>query len=103
MALEWLIRVARAGGGTERYRRLLGEVGEEGRAEKLEVVEVEPNERKIVARAAIRKDEVILFVPKQKLITLELARTHPLVDRLFGLRLQLKSPKHTQLAVFLLH
>jgi hypothetical protein len=71
--------------------------------DKFEVLEVEPNERKIVAKAHICRDELILFIPKHKLITLELARTLPLVEHLYGLRLHLKSPKHTQLAVFLLH
>ena len=56
----------------------------------------------MIAKGHIRRDELILFVPRHKLITLELARTLPLVDRLYGMRLHLKSPKHTQLAVYLL-
>lgn len=56
----------------------------------------------MVAKAHILRDELILFIPKHKLITLELARTLPLVDRLYAMRVHLKSPKHTQLAVFLL-
>jgi hypothetical protein len=56
-----------------------------------------------VAKAYIKRDEQILFIPKCKLITLELARTLPLVEKLFDQKTLLKSPKHTQLAVFLLH
>lgn len=67
------------------------------------MLEVEPNDRRIIAKAHICRDEPILFIPKHKLITLELARTLPLVEQLHSLRLHLKSPKHTQLAVFLLH
>jgi hypothetical protein len=75
---------------------------ERAKLDKFEVLEVEANERRIIAKAHIRRDELLLFVPKHKLITLELARTLPLVDRLYAMRIHLKSPKHTQLAVYLL-
>lgn len=64
---------------------------------------MQDNYRIIIATADIKKDEQILFIPKDKLITLELARTLPLVQKLMAKRNLLKSPKHTELAVFLLH
>lgn len=47
--------------------------------DKMEILEVQDNYRKILASENIKKDEQILFIPKDKLITLELARTLPLV------------------------
>jgi protein-histidine N-methyltransferase len=58
--------------------------------------------RKVIALSRVEKNEQILFVPNSQLITLELARTTPLVERLLAARVPLRSPKHTQLAIFLL-
>lgn len=71
--------------------------------EKIEILEVHENNRRIIAKSFIRRDEQILFIPREKLITLELARTLPLTEKIHSQRLFLKSPKHTQLAIFLLH
>jgi histone-lysine N-methyltransferase SETD3 len=65
-------------------------------------VEEEGQSRKVRAREHIGKDELILFVPKSRLITLELAQQLPPVRRLLQQRVVLKSPKHSQLALFLL-
>jgi hypothetical protein len=43
-----------------------------------------------------------MFIPKEQLITLEMARALPLVKNLMAARVPLRSPKHTHLAIFLL-
>ncbi len=50
----------------------------------------------------IEKNEQILFIPMKQLITLELARSLPLVQKMISAKIPLRSPKHTQLAIFLL-
>ena len=58
--------------------------------------------RKVIATQRIDKGERILFVPRGKLITLELVRGLPLVEKLIERKVVLRSPKHTHLAIFLL-
>jgi hypothetical protein len=87
-----------------RYRRLIDELKRDHcRLDKVQILEVQNNNRKIIAKSKINQNDLILFIPKGKLITLELARTLPLVSKLYSQRAQFKSPKHTQLAVYLLY
>lgn len=57
----------------------------------------------MIALERIEKNEQILLIPKEQLITLELSRSLPLVQKVLAAKIPLRSPKHTQLAIFLLH
>ena len=44
-----------------------------------------------------------MFVPKECLVTLEMARKLPLVKKIINGSSSLKSPKHTHLAIYMLY
>lgn len=58
--------------------------------------------RGIYAKTQVAKGQPIIAIPKCLLITHELISNSPTIDRLLTGSLQLKSPKHSLLAVFLL-
>lgn len=58
--------------------------------------------RGVHARAKIKKGEILLCVPKNLLITLEMAKEAPVGLKMEGLKLSLLSPKHSFLASYIL-
>ncbi|CAD8159503.1 unnamed protein product [Paramecium pentaurelia] len=58
--------------------------------------------RGVNARKAISSKEVILFVPRSHMITLEMAKETPVAKKIIQYRLDLLSPKHSFLSTFLL-
>ncbi|CAD8077509.1 unnamed protein product [Paramecium sonneborni] len=58
--------------------------------------------RGVNARKPINSKEVILFVPKSHMITLEMAKETPVAKKIIQYRLDLLSPKHSFLSTFLL-
>eukprot|EP01017_Pseudomicrothorax_dubius_P027102 TRINITY_DN3084_c0_g1_i10.p2 TRINITY_DN3084_c0_g1~~TRINITY_DN3084_c0_g1_i10.p2 ORF type:complete len:598 (-),score=164.66 TRINITY_DN3084_c0_g1_i10:1899-3692(-) len=60
------------------------------------------NYRGVHARQKIRNKELILFVPKSHLITLEMAKETIISKRIIEAKLDLLSPKHSFLSTFLL-
>jgi len=52
----------------------------------------------------IKKGEIILYVPKEQIITLEMAMSSPIGKKMYekGLRQRLISPKHSFLATFIM-
>ena len=49
-----------------------------------------------------QKDETVVFIPKERLITLEMAKDDPICVELISKKVELISPKHTYLSIFLL-
>ena len=62
------------------------------------------NYRGVHALTDIRKNDVILYVPKNLLITLEMAFSSPIGKLMYnrGLRGKLLSPKHTFLGTYIM-
>ena len=58
--------------------------------------------RGVASVRAIQKKERIVFIPKSHLITLKMARESPICKTILDKRIELLSPKHSLLAVFLL-
>lgn len=58
--------------------------------------------RGVASLRAIQKKERIVFIPKSHLITLEMARESPICKAILDQKIELLSPKHTLLAIFLL-
>ena len=58
--------------------------------------------RKVIATERVTKNEQLLVIPKDKMITLQLCQTLPLVQKIFSRKIVLKSPKHSQFAIFIL-
>jgi histone-lysine N-methyltransferase SETD3 len=71
---------------------------------KLEIEFYTDDHRGIVAKQDISKDEVILKVPKDMLISIELARTTTIGEQIATfMYIELNSPKHCLLTSYLLH
>jgi protein-histidine N-methyltransferase len=60
--------------------------------------------RGVHAARDIKKGEIILYVPKEQIITLEMAIGSPIEKKMYekGLRQRLISPKHSFLATFIM-
>ncbi|CAD8078258.1 unnamed protein product [Paramecium sonneborni] len=58
--------------------------------------------RGVNARKSISQKEIILFVPRSHMITLEMAKETPVAKKIIQNRLDLLSPKHSFLSTFLL-
>lgn len=60
--------------------------------------------RGVHAARDIKKGEIILYVPKDLIITLELAFASPIGKKMYekGLRQRLISPKHSFLATYIM-
>ncbi|MBS1890051.1 MAG: hypothetical protein JST59_02060 [Actinobacteria bacterium] len=76
---------------------------------KIGVHSYDPSDRCVVSTARIevsqslgQKNELLLFVPLRCMITIELAQTSPTVRVINSRRLELCSPKHCTLAIYLL-
>ena len=70
--------------------------------DKLMVAEFSQNYRGIMAKRNINKKERILYIPRGRLITLEMARELRVSRTILEGNIELMSPKHTFLALFLL-
>jgi protein-histidine N-methyltransferase len=68
----------------------------------LEVVNFGAGYRGVVSMKPIQKRERLVFIPKTHLITLEKAKESPICSELLARKVELLSPKHTILAIFLL-
>lgn len=60
--------------------------------------------RGVHAARDIKKGEIILYVPKEQIITLEMAISSPVGKKMYekGLRQRLISPKHSFLSTFIM-
>ena len=72
--------------------------------DKLKVRYYSPDYRGVHAARDIAKGETILYVPKQEIITLEMAFTSPIGKLMYqrGFRQRLISPKHSFLATYIM-
>jgi len=69
---------------------------------KLKLECYEKNYRGVHANKKINSKELILFVPKTHMITLEMAKDTPISRKILQYKLDLLSPKHSYLSTFLL-
>ena len=72
--------------------------------DKLKIRYYSEDYRGVHAARDIRKGETILYVPKEQIITLEMAIGSPVGSKMYekGLRQRLISPKHSFLATFIM-
>ncbi len=72
--------------------------------EKLKIRFYSPDYRGVHAARDIKKGEIILYVPKPLIITLEMAIGSPIGKKMYekGLRQRLISPKHSFLSTFIM-
>jgi len=70
--------------------------------DKLKIKYYEKNYRGVHSSQIIKANELILFIPKSHLITLEMARQTPVGKKMMAAGLSLLSPKHSYLSTFLL-
>jgi histone-lysine N-methyltransferase SETD3 len=61
-----------------------------------------PDYRGVHARGKIRKNEVFLMIPKELIITLEMAKATPIGSKMEKAHLNLLSPKHSFLSTYVL-
>lgn len=89
----------------QRFEKLLKWL-KEGGSEfgKLKIRYYTADYRGVHAARDIKKGETILFVPKEQIITLEMAFASPVGKKMFekGLRQRLISPKHSFLCTFIM-
>jgi histone-lysine N-methyltransferase SETD3 len=69
---------------------------------KLELKFFSDDHRGIYAKNKIQKDELVVKIPLNMLITLEMAKESPIGQKMVNANLDLYSPKHCYLATFLL-
>lgn len=69
---------------------------------KLKIRFYEENYRGVHSKTRIKKDETILFIPLDRLITLEMAKATEIGKAIIENTLDLLSPKHSFLATYLL-
>jgi histone-lysine N-methyltransferase SETD3 len=89
----------------QRFQRLLDWLAQGGsKFDKLKIRFYSPDYRGVHAARDIKKGEIILYVPKEQIITLEMAIGSPIGKKMFekGLRQRLISPKHSFLATFIM-
>lgn len=72
--------------------------------DKLKIRYYTPDYRGVHAARDIKKGEIILYVPKEQIITLEMAIHSPIGKKMYekGLRQRLISPKHSFLSTFIM-
>jgi histone-lysine N-methyltransferase SETD3 len=72
--------------------------------DKLKIRYYTENYRGVHAARDIKKGETILYVPKEQIITLEMAYASPVGKKMYekGLRQRLLSPKHSFLSCFIM-
>lgn len=88
-----------------RFEKLLKWLKEGGSEfEKLKIRYYTADYRGVHAARDIKKGETILYVPKEQIITLELAFASPVGKKMYekGLRQRLISPKHSFLCTFIM-
>ncbi|MDR3737336.1 MAG: SET domain-containing protein [Acidobacteriaceae bacterium] len=61
-----------------------------------------PDYRGVHARCKLRKNEVFLMVPRERIITLEMAKASPIGMKMEKAGLDLLSPKHSFLSTYIL-
>ena len=89
----------------QRFERLLTWMREGGsQFDKLKIRYYTQDYRGVHAARDIKKGETILYVPKDQIITLELAFASPVGKKMYekGLRQRLISPKHSFLCTFIM-
>ena len=89
----------------QRFDRMLKWLKDGGsQFDKLKIRYYTADYRGVHAARDIRKGETILYVPKEQIITLEMAIASPVGSRMYekGLRQRLISPKHSFLATFIM-
>ncbi len=89
----------------QRFETLLKWLKEGGSEfDKLKIRYYTENYRGVHAARDIKKGETILFVPKEQIITLEMAYASPVGKKMYekGLRQRLLSPKHSFLSCFIM-
>ena len=70
--------------------------------DKIKIRYYSPDYRGVHARTKIRKNEVFLLIPKERIITLEMAKSAPIGAKMELAHLSLLSPKHSFLSSFVL-
>lgn len=88
-----------------RFEKMLKWLSEGGsKFEKLKIRYYGPEYRGVHAARDIKKGETILYVPKEQIITLEMAIASPIGSKMYekGLRQRLISPKHSFLATYIM-
>ncbi|CAD8175344.1 unnamed protein product [Paramecium octaurelia] len=90
-------------GELERQKTLL-EWLKQGKAQfpKIKIECYSESYRGVNAKQKINAKELILFIPKSHMITLEMAKETPVAKKMIQFRLDLLSPKHSFLSTFLL-
>ena len=89
----------------KRFARLLDWLSEGGsKFDKLKIRFYTADYRGVHAARDIKKGEIVLSIPKEQIITLEMAFASPIGKKMFekGLRGRLISPKHSFLATFIM-
>lgn len=88
-----------------RFRKLLEWLKSGGSTfDKLKIRFYTEDYRGVHAARDIKKGEIILYVPKEQIITLEMAMASPVGKKMYekGLRQRLISPKHSFLATYIM-
>ena len=66
-------------------------------------IEIEsPGRRNVVSTKFIKRGELIIYVPKSEIISLETIKSSPVIQSILRHKLKLHSPKHCLLAIYLL-
>lgn len=66
-------------------------------------IEIEsPGKRNVVSTKFIKRGELIIYIPKEQIISLETIKTSPTIQNILKHKLKLHSPKHCLLAMYLL-
>lgn len=94
------VKLLNSVGAVERFMLWLRDNG--AIFDKVDLVHHTASHRGIIAKTPIRKEEVFMFIPIQAIITLGMARETPIGVKITNSRVQLKSPKHSYLAAFIL-
>lgn len=67
------------------------------------MAEFSENYRGIMAKKTISKRDKILYIPLSRMITLEMGKELPISKKILAKNIELLSPKHTFLALYLLY
>jgi hypothetical protein len=89
----------------QRFEQLLKWLRDGGsQFDKLKIRYYSADYRGVHAARDIKKGETILYVPKEQIITLEMAFASPIGKKMFekGMRQRLISPKHSFLSTFIM-
>ena len=89
----------------QRFEKLLNWLKEGGSIfDKLKIRYYTADYRGVHAARDIKKGETILYIPKEQIITLEMAFASPVGKKMFdkGLRQRLISPKHSFLCTYIM-